>query len=550
MRRAVVCGVAGSGKATLLRWLAGQAANSGAGRRAGTHIPFLVEVGRYNGTDLPSLEQLVAERRPADRPRGRVASMLEAGRVALLLDGLAEVAVSDRDRMESWLREHLNLHRGIRCVVSIRPSIVDEQRWVDQGFRRLDLLPMSRYSIGRFVRGWHRVARDDYPADTPADREARDWLTAGEGDLLRTLSSRPALGGMSSSALLYGLLCALHRDGEHLPENRKYVYDAALDLLMVRWPLLPRRRPRTDLVGEQPEADVSIDVRLNSQELQKLLQRLAFWMVTNHEVVLDRDSAPRPVRWSMAGLREDDPDRVLTYLARECGLLRELTDQAPQFLHRTFRDHLAAKEVLDEENINAELSFARYPVSLQNPRRIEHVGLLSTSTNLTVREYSGGLAPVAALASLRRLRLVRHNQVRLDGLEPAPALHTLELHGCSTMFGSRGIDLAPPARTSVRRLKISGFPTKVNLANLASLASLAGLRPQSLWLSGDALRGEVARPAGLRVRHLTLLAPTRGRVDFTAVRGVRSLILNRTPEQHELDALPELPRLIVVPAGR
>lgn len=195
-------------------------------------------------------------------------------------------------------------------------------------------------------------------------------------------------------------------------------------------------------------------------------------------------------------------------------------------------------------DVLSELSFAKYPVSLQNPRRIEHVDLLSTITNLTVREYSGGLAPVATLASLRRLRLVRHNQVRLDGLERAPALHTLDLHGCSTLFGTRGIDLAPLARTTVRRLKISGFPTKI------SLAGLAGLRLQSPWLGGDALRGAVALLAGRQVRHLTLLAPTRGRVDFTAMRGVRSLILSHTPAQHELDALPELQRLIVVAAGR
>jgi hypothetical protein len=121
------------------------------------------------------------------------------------------------------------------------------------------------------------------------------------------------------------LLCALYRDGQHLPENRKDVYDAALDLLLVRWPSSRRRRRGTDR-GDAGQAGIALDVRLNPQELQKLLRRLAYWMVTNHKQVLAREIAPKRVRSGMAGLREDDPGRVLRYLSHGCGLLRELPD--------------------------------------------------------------------------------------------------------------------------------------------------------------------------------------------------------------------------------
>jgi hypothetical protein len=716
-RRVVVRGVAGAGKSTLLRWLGWQAAKAAPADEP-PPIPFLVELGRYVGATVPDLEQLVPEPLRRGIPANWVSRMLTAGRVLLLLDGLDEMPPRDRAKVEDWLQEHLYLSEKIRCMVSTRPSVVAEQRWVDEGFRRFDLLPMSRYNIERYVRGWHGVAREDYPADTEPDREARQWLTECEDNLLKTLDNRPALGGMSANPLLCGLLCALHRDGEHLPENRKDVYDAALDLLMRRWPILRQRRRNIDdgdidRLGEQ-ETDVATGVRLNSQELQKLLQRLAFWMVANHELVLGRETAPKRARSSMAGLREDDPHRVLQYLAQECGLLRELPDRSLQFLHRTFRDHLAAKEVVEEENINLmleradrphwhdvvvmagaharpgeraamlrtlveradgepanretfvllasaileqapvlparqaevralvdtavrglipprspdaadkladvgplvldllpeldtltddekvlvvrtlagiaagdnpanavariqwlmehsprsrvkrmleqllmvwgrrggyesyaqnvlrEISLSDYQVSLQNPRRSKHIDHLKTITNLILREDSGSLAPVAALPSLRRLRLVRNTRVDLRPLGGARSLRVLELSACSAMVEARPIDVSPIRRMSLRRLKISDFPTKVDLSGLA------GVRLHSLHLSGGALQDDITLPAGLEVRLLTLLARGRSRVDFTQVRGVRSLIIDRTPDKDELAALPELQRLIVV----
>lgn len=713
LRRILVRGVAGSGKTTLLRWLGWQAAKAEPADEP-PPVPFLLELGLYLGASLPALEQLVPAPLRAEMPAGWVASMLADGRVLLLLDGLDEVPVAERAQVQTWLSEHLLLNENIRCVVSTRPSVVAEQLWVDEGFGRFHLLPMSRYNIERFVRGWHGVARADYPADTPGDRDARAWLDECEHNLLRTLANRPALGGMSANPLLCGLLCALYREDQHVPENRKDVYDAALELLMVRWPNLRRRRRGSEHDGTGEQGDIGLDVRLNAQELQKLLQRLAFWMVTNHERVLNREAAPNRVRSSMAGLREDDPDRVLQYLSHDCGLLRELPDQSLQFLHRTFRDHLAAKEVVDEENINLMLNLADQPhwhdvvvmagaharpkerarilrdllqraegaanretfvllamavleqapvlpadqpevralvedamralvpprsvdaadrladvgplvldllpdpeqlpadaqvlvvrtlagiaaganpsdaaewmgrlmaraprpvakrmieqslmvwgrrgdyesyaedvlaklpihrVRLTDPTRIKNVGHVEPITSLTVSDQSLGLSYLTGLTDLRFLRLVRHQRVRLDPLANMPSLRTLELEACATMQGNEPIDLSPIARTSLRRLRIFAYPTRVDLAGLA------GARLRVLRLDGGSVGGNPTLP-GCDVRCLVLLVGRRHRVDFTAVRGVRTLVIDRHPDADELAALPDLERLIVVaPSG-
>jgi hypothetical protein len=246
--------------------------------------------------------------------------------------------------------------------------VVAEQWWVDRGFQRFDLLPMSRYSIEQYVQGWHSVAKADYPAHTSEGAAAREWLTVCERRLLRTLANRPALGGMSANPLLCGLLCALHLDrGEHLPEGRKQVYDAALELLLVRWPQLRRRYHGFGQgAGGYPheaEPEPGPDLHLSAEELVKLLQRLAFWLVINRQEVLAPDVARQRVTSCMFGLRggNEDPDRLLRYITHESGLVRELADGSLQFVHHTFRDHLAAKEVVEEAYLTLMLDHADKP---------------------------------------------------------------------------------------------------------------------------------------------------------------------------------------------
>jgi NACHT domain len=365
-QRALIRGVAGSGKSTLLRWLA-VAARRGVGSSARPPVvPFVLSLSRFTGGELPNLTQLVAEPLHPVMPPGWVHRMLADGRVLLLLDGLDEVPPRERAHVEDWVDEHLAVHPGSRCVVTTRPSVVAEQWWVDRDFERFDLLPMSRHSIEQYVLGWHSVARADYPTETPDGSTARDWLTHCERGLLRTLVNRPALRGMSANPLLCGLLCALHLDrGEHLPESRKQVYDAALELLLVRWPQLRRRYRGQGGTGhpDGAKSDPGTDLRLTAEELVKLLQRLAFWLVTNRQLVLGPDLARQRVMSCMYGLRggDEDPDRLLQYIAHESGLLRELPDGSLQFVHHTFRDHLAAKEVVEEANLTLMLDHADKP---------------------------------------------------------------------------------------------------------------------------------------------------------------------------------------------
>ncbi|MBV9312418.1 MAG: NACHT domain-containing protein [Pseudonocardia sp.] len=368
-QRTLIRGVAGSGKSTLLRWFGVQAAQRIDANELPT-VPFLLELGRFARVRLPHLSEMVAPILRDEMPTGWTQRMLAQGRVLLLLDGLDEIPAREREYVEHWVQDILDLERysKTRCVVTTRPSTVAEQWWADPeilGFHRFDLQSMSWQSIEQYVHGWHEVARADQPANM-VGVEVREELIRVERRLLTTLSNRPALRGMSANPLLCGLLCALHlASGEYLPENRKQIYDEAVNLLLVRWPHLRRLR-RAIRPSEPADVETAAETEppLRAEELWKLFQRLAFWLVTERRLVLPTETALNRVRSSMAGLgsgNEDSPQMVLRYLPHQSGLLRELSDGSLEFIHRTFRDHLAAREMVEEEHLNLMLDNADKP---------------------------------------------------------------------------------------------------------------------------------------------------------------------------------------------
>ena len=143
-------GVAGSGKTTLVQWLAVTAARDGcAERRARGRVPFVLPlrtlVRRADGLPAPA-DFLAAVRYPSRRGAGRL-----AGPGA---DGGPRAAARRRHRRDpgdptasapaDWLRDLLDAYPGNQWLVTSRPSAVREDWLAAEGFTELALSPMSR----------------------------------------------------------------------------------------------------------------------------------------------------------------------------------------------------------------------------------------------------------------------------------------------------------------------------------------------------------------------------------------------------------------------
>jgi hypothetical protein len=453
LRRALVRGGAGAGKTTLLRWLALQAArgrtrtggsgagSDGAGSDGGGSdgrgsngggsdgggsdgarsdggaawpagdVPFLVPLRRFASGELPPPErfpELLAEMIASETPPQWVSRQLRSGNAWILVDGVDELAPDRRAAAARWVEQLVRAYPEARYVVTTRPSAVPEDWLARSGFVPLDLLPMSANSTRAFLRFWHDAAR----ADAGADELAQHWLNRCEEGLAEVLATRPELRRLAAVPLLCGLLCALYRESNmHLPHDRKGLYEAALDLLLVRW--------------DQERNVPSVGPRLSKEEQTVLLQRFAYTLIKNNEVQVSREAATRSIGHAMKGMRSyrDDPTPIVQYLLERTGMLREPHPDMVQFVHRTFRDYLAAKEVVDSGDLKSLLEHAHLDswhdvvvmaVAHARPAEREHVldGLLAgNSAARRDRRVADQLHLVAA-ACLEQADVTRTGGVR------------------------------------------------------------------------------------------------------------------------------------------
>lgn len=337
--RLLLRGPAGSGKSTLVQWLAVNAARQTfASDLADWNrcVPFVLRLRAFTSDErLPGPEDFLrAAGVPLHgaAPAGWADRLLSEGRALVLVDGVDEVPMRLRQRTEKWLKDLIAAYPRSRYVVTTRPSAVPGSWLSGSGFESHSLLPMGKKDIRAFIDHWHAAARSECVSD-----DEREQLDGYEASLWRSVGTRRDLGRLATNPLMCALLCALNRDRRtQLPRARKELYDAALDMLLVR------RDTERDIVGVE-------GVDLTRDEQTALLQRLAYWLIRNGQAEADRNEALAMVaEWlrAMSQVR-GSPENVFAHLLIRSGLLREPAPGAVGFVHRTFQDYLGAKAAVE-----------------------------------------------------------------------------------------------------------------------------------------------------------------------------------------------------------
>ncbi|WP_128817155.1 NACHT domain-containing protein [Streptomyces sp. S063] len=336
--RLLLRGPAGSGKSTLVQWLALNAARQSFGDELADWnrcVPFVLRLRAFTALDaLPApADFLRAAGVPlhGSAPAGWADRMMQQGRALVLVDGVDEVPDRLRKRTERWLKDLIVAYPRAKYVVTTRPSAVPETWLSGSGFEPHTLLAMGRADIDAFIAHWHRAARSECRSEESAE------LDRYESALRRAVGTRRDLGLLATNPLMCALLCALNRDRRmQLPRARKELYDAALDMLLVR------RDTEREVIGVE-------GVDLTREEQTALLQRLAYWLIRNGLAEARQDEVVALVAdWlrAMSQVR-GDPDQVFTHLLNRSGLLREPAPGAVGFVHRTFQDYLGAKAAVE-----------------------------------------------------------------------------------------------------------------------------------------------------------------------------------------------------------
>jgi hypothetical protein len=388
--RVVVLGDPGTGKTTLLRYLAlrhacllldGEAQVSpelGLAR-----LPLYLRAGDFSRAGrretglrafiTPFLSETMQCPVAAERIEQIVERALRAGRCLILIDGLDEVtSPQDRTSVVASITEFVGAQqpRGNRIVCTSRISGYSAAPLAAE-FVAVRLLEMDDATIKRFLgRYVPALERVEAPGKDPAlsDQDARRTVNT----LLEALRTTPGVQRLAANPLLLTALLLVHRTRGALPERRVDAYKAVTDALGHTW-RVKQGVPETDLPDER--------------RLTLWLMRLAAWMhrkrpegsATLRDLLeqwgplwadLQRDTWNPEVLDAADPASTDAGREILEFvdqIERHSGLLVERAPQRWGFPHLTFEEFYAGRALAFEgrattraAEIRCHLHDARY----------------------------------------------------------------------------------------------------------------------------------------------------------------------------------------------
>ncbi|MFE7898230.1 NACHT domain-containing protein [Streptomyces sp. NPDC057424] len=576
--RVLLRGDAGSGKTTLVQWLAVTAARDAA------RIPFVLPLRtlvRSGALPAPTAF-LTAVGCPLAPPEGWTERVLTAGRGLILVDGLDEIPASDRHRTRDWLLALIHAFPGNHWLLTSRPTAVRPDWLATEGFRELTLAPMRRADVTTFVHRWHAAAR------------APEYET----QLLDALRTKRDLARLATNPLMCGLICALHRERRgYLPTGRKELYDAALAMLLAR-------RDRERGMG-------AVDgVELGEEAQLEVLQRLAYALVLSGNTEMDLETAEGIVARCLPviapGPGQGDAEAVLRTLLLRSGLLRRPGEGVVDFVHRTFQDYLGARYAVEEGHLDVLAGHAgdslwedviRMAVAHARPREratllrrllaegtprltllalacLEHAAALDPGVRAEVEERAGSLVPPRTTEEAKAL--AEAGPLVLELLPGPEGLTAQEAHGVAVTASLLGAEENEGALAVLRRFRehpdldvrrqLAGTWSRFDTREYAievldhlerdglslvceSAEQRTALRSMRPWqklrfdgpLTAAGLIDCIPEPSEVRLLHLRN-NPDLGHLgELRAFRSLTSLWLQRCPDAEGLSSLADLP---------
>ena len=342
----VVLGGPGTGKSTLVRFLARACALGGAGMEAALGwqeelLPVVLPLAAYAlaRSQEPALSLAAfLDGRMAERAgealRAAVAGELAAGRVLLLLDGVDEVQ-EDRVNVAREVEGFIRDHAACRILVTSRPH----------GYIRLEgdiahwTLPnFAPQEVEQFTHRWQR-AFEQWRHPQAADLARAETEAAA---MLAEIGRHPRVAELATNPLMLVIVSLIRYEQTRLPEQRVELYHRAVNTLMDSWNRV-RSLARIDVGG----------AHLDLADMRGVWGAVAEWTRRTRPGtgLVQRAELERELvrilkeRELDEGKPEATARSYLNAAADRAGLLEERGRDVFAFWHPTFEEFLAAVEL-------------------------------------------------------------------------------------------------------------------------------------------------------------------------------------------------------------
>lgn len=356
---AVLLGDPGSGKSTLVSWIAWQLAKHHESKNRWTDslgslipIPMILrELGVEAGVTWDSLLAAFLK-----QSMGKLLTLtnlqrlLDDGRVLIMLDGLDEIgdpaarrdlkAVFEEARLKyrncRWLlTSRVVGYQEVPFHMSVRPSTAHPHRTAAVQIAELGFVaPFDDSQVDQFSHNWN-VLRES--SEERAQNAAHDLLSAVRGD-----EATSKLGRIPN---LLTMMALIYRIRARLPHGRALLYNEIAQAYLETIDSFRRIYGRSETLAEKKRwlARVGFEIqrqRMSGNSLEKTRRKQA------KEIFATGDDIRRWISavMSESGKEESDADAsvVLDHLTRRSGLLLPRGADQFAFLHLSFQEYFAA----------------------------------------------------------------------------------------------------------------------------------------------------------------------------------------------------------------
>jgi hypothetical protein len=217
---------------------------------------------------------------------------------------------------------------------------VEWENWMkSEQFENCVMEPMTLPVIEQFVSRWHRALPE------PSQHVDKEPQKVAE-NLMREIKKRIEIRKLAETPLLCTMICALHYDNESsLPGTRLRLYDKCIEML---------------LEERDKQRDIQTDISLTLEQKEGFLMEFAYWLMRNNYSDAKVEKADRQFQDYLKEytLPNVTGREIRQLLLERSGLLREPLMGRIDFVHRTFQEYLAAKAVLDHDDLGVLLDHA------------------------------------------------------------------------------------------------------------------------------------------------------------------------------------------------